>query len=486
MVSRLLSNILSDFGGRVVHVASTGVLLIFLTRTLGPDLYGLLALAISIFMIARFFSESGIPRSAARYIAQFKEDEPGTASRTVIESWKLVVVAAAIVSIALVVFAEPLAAILDEPALTPLLVAGAGYVFFYSIHTHHRFVMQGFEAIVTSAKVHLFEGVLTLVFVVGLVLYDPTPLSAVAGYAFGYAGAAAVGFVVVYRLTRGADASDSSRSRVRSRILRYNVPMSVTRLSDEIDQGLDTILVGFFTGPAQVAFYTLGKQISQFTRVPAASIGFALSPTYGSERANGRLERATAVYQESLSKTLTLYVPAVTGIFVIADVAIPTIFGAAYADAVLVVRILALFVLFEALEQISGPALDYLGRARARAILKSVTSFGNLGLNLLLIPRYGAAGAAVATVITFGIYAVLSVAIVYTELPFDPREIGVGLSKVAGISLVMGGIVYGLTDVLTGYASLLAGVGVGVVVWTLACHLFGLLDFRGLLVQLRG
>ncbi|MGQ3410670.1 oligosaccharide flippase family protein [Natrinema sp. LN54] len=486
MVSRLLSNVLSDFGGRVVHVISTGVLLIFLTRTLGPELYGLLALAISIFATARFFSESGLPRSAARYIAQFKEDDPGTAFRTVLESWKLLAVAAAVVSLALAALSEPVATHLDEPALAPLLVVGSGYVFFYSIHTHHRFVMQGFEAIAASAKVHSLEGACTLVFVVGLVLYDPTPLSAVTGYVLGYAVAAVAGFVVVYRLTRGIDASDSSRGTVRAKILTYNVPMSVTRLSDEVDQELDTVLVGFFTNPTQVAFYTLGKQISQFTRVPAASIGFALSPTYGSEQASGQLEQATEVYQESLSKTLILYVPAVAGILAIADVAIPTIFGEGYADGVLVVRVLALFVLFEALEQISGPALDYLGRARSRAVLKSVTSFGNLGLNLVLIPLYGAAGAAAATVVTFGLYAVCSVAIVYTELPFDPRRVGISLSKVAGISLVMGASVYGLTDALTGYASLVLGVGVGVAIWLLACHLFGLLDFRRLLVQLRG
>lgn len=486
MVSRLVSNVLSDFGGRIVHVLSTGLLLIFLTRTLGPELYGLLALSISIFTLSRFLSESGIPWSAARYISQTKENDPEAVFDIVVEAWKLIAVAAVCVSVALALFADSLATILGEPSLTRPLVAGSMFVFFYSLHNHHRVILQGFEEISTSAKIHSVEGVLTLVFVVAFVLYDPTPLSAVVGYALAYGIAAAAGFLAVRRIATEFSTFGSVRNGIRTKILKYNIPLSVTRLSNEVDQQLDIVLVGFFSNPTQVAFYTLGKQISQFTRVPAASIGFALSPTYGAEQAKGKVEKATEVYQESLTKTLILYVPAVTGVFVVADVAIPTIFGDGYAGGVLVVRILALFVLFEALEQISGPALDFLGRARSRAVLKSITSFANVGLNVALIPSFGAAGAAIATVITFGLYAVLSVVIVYTELPFDHRRVGSSLLKVTAISLVMGFVVSGLLGRFSGYVSLILGIGAGVTVWLFACHFFGLLDFRQLLVQLRG
>ena len=48
-----------------------------------------------------------------------------------------------------------------------------------------------------------------------------------------------------------------------------------------------------------------------------------------------------------------------------------------------------------------GRFLTYQGLAKKRAINLSITVVLNVGLNFLLIPKYGAAGAATATSISF-------------------------------------------------------------------------------------
>ena len=487
MADRLLTNVLSDFGGRLVHVFATGALLLLLTRTLGPDGYGVLALALSIFALSRFFSESGVPWSGARYIANNRIERPGRAVAAVYESGWLLLATAVGVSIAVAVFADELAGLLGEPALATPLFVGALLVAFRSIHQYNQVILQGFEAIVETAKLHTIEGLLSLAFVATFVVYRPSPTAAVAGYALAYASGAIVGLFLLRRVVGELGVEPVDRRPIRRKILAYNVPLSVTRLSNEIDKEVDVVLVGLFAGPVQVAFYTIGKQLSQLTRVPATSIGFALSPSYGAERGTGAVEGATEIYQESLSKTLVLYVPAAVGIFVVAGVAIPTVFGGGYAGAVPIVQLLSLFVLFEAVERITGPALDYLGRARARAILKMVTSLANLGLNLLLIPPFGAVGAAVATVITYGTYAVGSVVVVYTELPFDYRAVAGTLAGVTAIAFGMGLVVYvllGAIDVAS--LALVVSIGGGIAVWSIACHLTGLLDVRRALTHIRG
>ncbi|QSW99415.1 flippase [Haloterrigena alkaliphila] len=486
MANRLVSNIVSDFGGRLVHVASTGILLLVLTRTLGPESYGLLALALSIFSFSRFLSESGLPWAAARFIAADREDADERAVAAVVESWILVLVASLIVAVALLVGAEFISTLLGEAGLAGLLLVGSGYVLFYTLYRYNRAILQGYEAITASAKLHGIKGGLTLVFVTVAVLLWPSPTAAVVGYVVAYGVAAVLGHWMVWRVSGLDRSSVATDGAVRMDILRYNLPLSVTRLSAEVDGHLDVILVGFFTNPTQVAFYTIGKQISQFTRVPAASIGFALSPSYGAETSKGRTEAATSVYQESLVKTLSLYVPACVGILVVADPAIVTVFGDGYAGAVLVVQVLALFVLFEALENISGPALDYLGRARARAVLKAVTSIGNVALNVLLIPQFGAVGAAVATVITYGTYAILSVGIVYTELPFDARTVGRCIATAAGISVGMAAVVVALLGVFSGPGGLVLAIAASGIVWLVGCHAFDLINVEQVADRLTG
>lgn len=486
MAGNPISNVKSEFGARIVHIVTSGLLLLLLTRILGPDGYGLLALAIAVFTFSRFLSESGLHWSAARYIAEYKDERPDKAATVVIESRRFVVVAATLVSIGLILLSEPLASILDEPSLSPLLIAGAGVVFFYSLHRFNRHILQGYEDITTSATIHSVEGILTLGFVSAFVLYRPTPLAAIIGYVLAYGVSALIGIVAVSEVgnLRGPDLVD--RPTLRRKVLRYNVPLSATRLSNVVDKQMDVILVGYFLTSTAVGFYALGKQIADFVRVPAASIGFALSPTYGSEKAKGNVEGATAVFEESLRNTLIFYVPACAGIVVIADSAIPTVFGGEYTGAVVVVQILAVFIFFDSFIKITGPGLDYLGRARTRAIANAITSTGNIVLNVLLIPLIGVAGAAIATVIATGIYSLISLYIMYTELAFDVRKTARCLSKVTIITVVMAGTVSLFLGYLGGYVAVAVSVSVGTGIWLGACHLFDLFDVRAVYVQFQG
>lgn len=474
----LISSITSEFAGRAFHALIAGLLLVFLTRTLGPESYGLFALALSVFAFSRLFSEAGLARSAARYVAEFKEQDPAKADAVLTQSRGMAIVGATVVTLVLVLSAERVAVFLGEPALSTVIVFGSGIVFCYSLHQYNRILLQGYENVIVSAKLHATEAALTGFFVIVFVLYEPSAVAAVLGYGFGYGLATIVGFLAIARVRNPVESNATTRSEVRRRILRYTAPLTVTRFSDVVDHQVDILLVGFFLNPLAVAFYSIGKELSRLISVPAASIGFALSPTYGANKAAGQLETATAVYQESLTKVLVFYVPACVGIVLVADVAILTVFGSEYAGAVVVVQILALFVLFQGLVYISSPAVNFLGRARSEAIVKFVTSVSNFALNLLLIPLVGVVGAAIATVVTQGVYSFATVYIVYTELSFDIPTVGRYLVRVSMVTGLMAVTVYGFTQMFAGYAALVLGIGVGIVVWLLTCHVFNLLDYR--------
>lgn len=486
MSKNLISSIKFEFGGRTIHLLTSGLLLILLTRILGPEGYGLFALAISVLTASRIFSEFGIPWSAGTYITQFRDESKDRAATVVVESGMILLLTAAITSLLVLSLSGVIASILSEPAISTLLAVGAGIVFFSTVHTFNRHVLQGYDDVRSSAVVHSLQGILTVVFVSGLVIYDPSPLSAIVGYTLAYAVAVVAGVVVVGKVATLTEFVSTGRSEIRKKVARYSVPLAVTRLSEVVDGQVDVLLVGYFVNPTGVAFYALGKQISRSVQAPAQSIGFALSPTYGARKATGDLETATAIFEESLSKTLILYVPASAGIFVIADPAVPVVFGDSYTGAIPIVQILSLFVFFVSLIAISDYAIDYLGRARSQAILKGVTSIGNVVLNLILIPVLGVTGAAIATVITTGAYATGSMYILYTELPFGTRRVTATLLRTLSVTVVMAAVVYATTYYLTGIVAVGVGIAVGIAVWTVGCHALELLDFRRVAVRLSG
>jgi len=51
----------------------------------------------------------------------------------------------------------------------------------------------------------------------------------------------------------------------------------------------------------------------EFVLVPAGSLAFSVSPTYGEQKANDALEEAARIYESTLQYVLLLYIPAAVG-----------------------------------------------------------------------------------------------------------------------------------------------------------------------------
>jgi O-antigen/teichoic acid export membrane protein len=102
-------------------------------------------------------------------------------------------------------------------------------------------------------------------------------------------------------------------------------------------------------------------------------------------------------------------------------------------------------------------------------------AIANLGLNLWLIPAYGALGAAYSTVVSFAIALVLSIGIGRRVLrvPLVPE----GWYKVAILALTMGAAIH-FVEVEGVIKSLVARIGVGGAVYLAGAYVVDLLDTR--------
>ncbi|WP_339106381.1 flippase [Haloterrigena salinisoli] len=478
VTEKIAAGVKVTFLSRAVNMGVNGLLIFLLSSVLlDPGGYGLLFLAISIIGVAQLFGDLGLARSAARYIAEFKESDPSQVPHVLSISlrYRLLLIGGTV--LAIVLTRDVIASTLDEPRIGTLLLIGAGLLAFRSLHTFNTVAFQGFNAVEYSAVVNIVNYLGRLALVVGFVVLGWGVAGALLGYVVGAAIATVLGLFLLYtRFYREHEVSDAPEAGLRRRILEYSVPLTVSRSAGIIAARIDTILIGFFMNPVAVGFYTLGKQISEFVLAPAGSIGFAVSPTFGEDKANDELDRAARLYETTVQYVLLLYVPATIGILVIAEPAILLVFGQEYAGAVPVVQVLALFVFVQSITLVTTDVLDFLGRARTRAIAKGLSSIANFGLNIVLIPIYGVTGAAGATVATYSAYALANLYIVHSELDL---RIGHILRIVAGttaISAVMGVCVVMLAPHVGGLASLVGVILLGAAVWAGLATASGLLD----------
>ncbi|XVH33536.1 flippase (plasmid) [Haloferacaceae archaeon DSL9] len=465
---------------QVIDIVSNAALILILARfLLTPDEYGLLYYAISIITTISIVGTIGVPSSTARYVTEYAEKDESQVRYILRFGFGVVTAMSITVGVVLALVSSPLASYLQEPEVAPFLAIGFGYILFEALSSYITSVFQGFNRVEWSAVVNSTSWASRVIFATAFVLLGFGALGALMGYVAGFVLATVVGLYVLYdRFYTEYESAAEFESGLRRRILEYSVPLTVTRSANVLDKKIDTVLIGIFLNMSAVGYYTIAKQISSSVSMPASSLGFTISPTFGEQKASNQIAQARRVYQEAFRHIILLYIPAAVGLILVAEPLIQYVFGPEYTGAVLVLQVMAGFTLVNAVNKITSDGLDYLGRARERAIVKMAAAVANFVLNLLLIPTIGVVGAAIATVITYTAYTLANVYIIHQELTLEVRKMALTTGLVCGISVGMGLAVVAAMPYVSNVITLFVVVGIGVVVWAVLATVSGLLDIR--------
>jgi len=483
--SNIATRLQSELIGQIIYTLSSAMIVVVLTRLLTSEEYGLFYLTLSIFSIVGIFAKLGIDKSAAKYITEYKNTNEGQIRNVIKFSFGSFLFLISISSIAILIFSEHVAYFLGEPELIPLLSIGVMFLIFSAATGFARKTLQAFENIKYASILNGIVGLGKLAFSAVFVLLGLGALGALLGYITATIVATIFGFIIVYKFHYiNYPASIPIETDLRRRIIEYSIPLTGSKAADKLDKEIDTILVGFFLNPTAVGYYVISKQIIEFIQVPINAVGFTLSPTFGSEKANDRIDNAQIIYQRAIGNILLLYIPAATGLIIIADPLVRLIFGEEYIGAIPVLQTLGVYAILLAVAKPTSHGLDYLGRAKERSIAKGLTSVLNFILNLIFIPMIGVSGAAVATVITFSIYTLSIFYIINKEFSVKIGYLIHILINVTFVSIIMGGAVYILLNYVANLITLIGVVLIGVVIWLVLSVSIGILDIEKVVDEL--
>ena len=247
---------------------------------------------------------------------------------------------------------------------------------------------------------------------------------------------------------------------------KYSFPLVVGNLAAWILSLSDRYVLEFFRGAHEVGIYSISYQISQSGLMLLISLfTLAFNPlTIITWEKEGE-EASQKFVSQGTRYFLLLCIPAVIGISVLRNPILNVLSTPEYYAGAKIIPLVVLGIFFLGLMQRFGAGLSFYKKTHLSMICIIASGLLNLGLNFLLIPKYGYMAAAVTTLIS---YAFLLVLMIFVSRQFFVWEFPFkSLGKAACASAVMGLVVYYMDNSLTSsnLIKLIAGMLVGVIVY---------------------
>lgn len=180
---------------------------------------------------------------------------------------------------------------------------------------------------------------------------------------------------------------------------------------------MDTVMLGFLSSNEEVAYYALATKLKMILATTIAALGPVLLPRISYCLAHQKREEFLSYIEKSLHFVILLAFPVTIFFFTMASQVVDILGGAEYVPAVKCVKVITTAVLplgvgNIACQQILAP----MGKEKLTMYSTILGALINIMINLLLIPEYGAVGAAVATVLAEGIIACVQIKFCWIEM----------------------------------------------------------------------
>jgi O-antigen/teichoic acid export membrane protein len=448
---------IASLGGPAISLALTP----FLAHNLTPSAYGEFAILVTVISLTAGVTQLGLGAAFFRaYNYDYTSDQD---RRSVIASVSLL--------LGLITLAVTLCAMFFSSALSVLIFRQSGQGYLISLAAiavlAQNLTIPGFAWLRAENRALFFS----LLSMVNILLNFGANIVLVGVLGMGVAGAILaiiIGYAAVVVLIT-PPLVIVSRLRVRTTILwnvlSFGAPQVLSVISVWVLQLSDRYLLEIFGKLAEVASYSiaysLGSTLSTLILAP-----FSLAwPT--AMYTIAKRKDAPLVFQKVFRWFSMLLLFSAFGLSLVSNVAFRLLFPATYQSAAPVIPVVAESLAFYGIYTIVMIGSNVRRKTWMISAFTTIAAVVNFGFNLLLIPRYGAMGAAFSTLIAYVALAVIAYVANQRIYPI-PFEVGrLFLACIAGVAIYF--------EIF----SLPAYFGVS---WTWPLAGFGLVFYGGLLV----
>ncbi len=369
------------------------LLTVVATRLLGPAGYGFYTAGNTFIEVARVIASSGLNYLVTREVA----DDPSNTSRiaSAVTTVKMMLATLTYAGLVLLVWR------LDypEPVLHVVLILGT-IIFFENVSDVADAVFQGAQRMDFITRTMVVSSVSIFVLASGALFLG----LGLDGFVLGIALGCVVRMLVSTTFLRRHFGRISPRhvegAEVR-RMARAALPLMGATVLTLLFHRVDILMLSRMTSEESWGHYGVAVRVVDVVVLAPRILATAIYPQLRQARENGPLA-VVKLMTESLRVSLVICSGLALAVWILASVAVGVMAGPEFFPAIAALRILAWAIVLEAGCHMLVRLLFAADREKDLLPIGGLGILCNVGLNLMLIPRMGIDGAALATLLSYG------------------------------------------------------------------------------------
>lgn len=438
-------------GEAVARLIAFGVA-VYLARTLGTAVYGIIVLATSVVLYLSVVTDCGVGFLGVRIVAAGQAPLAETV-RTVLGARLLVGIVAIAITTAMAFALLPVseAGILTAYSLTLVTVA-----------LGTRWLHVGLGQPGKASIGRIVSEVVTAAAILGVV-HGPSDVAIVPIAQLLGEG---IGAVVLMRQLPAAlrRLRVALRPAVVPALLRESWPLVLHALLGLAIFNSDLLFLRAFRDSASVGIYAAAYALISFCLNLGAAYTMSLLPVITRVRDDPPTVRA--LYDQSMAQVLAGSLPVAVGGFLVAAPLIKLIFGSDYGAAAIPLQVLVWSLPVALVRNVAQGALLAYERQREMMRAAAWAAGAAVVLNVALIPRWGLAGAAIATLATEALRTVLALVFV--------RRLGIRMpAPKRFVRIVVAVVAMGMIVRAVGHLNVVLTIAIGVLSYVVALVAIG-------------
>lgn len=416
---------------------------IAIAKYFGSEIYGLFSLAIIVIGIITSVAALGLGEGIIRYVSYYRGKKRFEAINILINKSRNLFLITAVLSTIGLILAAPFISdkIFHSESFTPLIIGMAFAIPFILLSNIYLGVLRGFEKIKTySALINIYQNSARLILIILFLMMGFGILSISLSYVLTFAGLLLLSWYYSRKNFDKEEIKENNKGKkILSNAMAYSWPLLFTGVLYNAFYWTDSLLLGYFDSVEIVGLYNAAITITSLFGIAPDLFMQMFFPLISFKYSQGKKELIAQLTRQVVKWIYILNIAVFLLVFFFPEHILKILFGTEFIAASGTLRLLSIGALFSGTIGLATNLLSIKGKTKTVLVDFIIFTTFNLLLNILLIPKYGMAGAALTTIFTQAAFLITAFYQIKRAYKFNILKSGViKLFAVSFFSLTIG------------------------------------------------